>query len=175
MENLRIYRITNQYVSYLSKRDEKVQYNKGQRRPYVGVVLYVGQYQYFVPMESPKPNHVHIKAGKHIMKLDGGKLGLLGFNNMIPVPPSAIVLVDIDAEPDEKYAELLRRQASFINRNKTAILSKASETYFSVTNNKNKFLVEISCDFRKLERASDRYNPNHKRPPRAKQFYNGKT
>lgn len=174
MEQLRIYRIADQYVAYLRKIDGRVQHNKGQRRPYIGVVLYVGQYQYFVPMESPKPNHIHIKPGKHIMKLDSGRLGLLGFNNMIPVHPAAIILVDIDAEPDEKYAELLRRQATFINRNKSTILSKASETYFSVTNNKNKFLVGISCNFKKLERASGRYDPDYKKGPHSNRFYNGR-
>ena len=37
------------------------------------------------PLESPKPNHVNIKGGGPVMKLDEGRLGLMGFNNMIPV------------------------------------------------------------------------------------------
>lgn len=85
MNNLRIYRVDDRYIRFLKSRDHRVQDNKNKRRPYVGIVLTVGQYEYFVPMESPKPNHANIKSGKHIMRLDGGRLGLLGFNNMIPV------------------------------------------------------------------------------------------
>lgn len=171
MEQLRIYRINDKYVNFLRKIDPKVQYNKNKRRPYVGVVLYVGEYKYFVPMESPKPNHANIKSGRHIMRLDGGALGLLGFNNMIPVPDTALIRFDIDNEPDHDYAELLRRQASFINRNKADILGRASTTYYKAIKGDNKFLNNICCNFKDLERASSRYNPNYnpkKRP------YNGR-
>lgn len=162
MENLRIYKISEHYIRYLHSRDSKVQFNKGNKRPYVGVVLCVGGYKYFVPMESPKPNHVNIKPGKHIMKLDGGNMGLLGFNNMIPVHKDALLAFDITAEPDEKYRELLKRQASLCNRKKADILNQASATYFDVVNNKNKFLVSISCDFKALETASKKYRKDFK-------------
>ncbi|MBR3262817.1 MAG: type III toxin-antitoxin system ToxN/AbiQ family toxin [Lachnospiraceae bacterium] len=160
MESLKIYRLSDHYVRYLRTKDPRVQDNKGRRRPYVGVVLLVGDYRYFVPMESPKPNHINIKAGHHIMKLDNGALGLLGFNNMLPVPDSALISFDINAEPDPQYADLLRRQASFINRHKGDVLEHASKTYFQVVNKKNKFLLKICCDFKKLERACSRYDPS---------------
>ena len=162
MENLRIYRICDQYIRFLSSRDNKVQYNKGNRRPYVGVVLHVGGFRYFVPMESPKPNHVNIKPGKHILKLDDGRLGMLGFNNMVPVHNDALIEFDIDTEPDKKYRELLRNQAVVCNRMKADIYDRASRTYFDVVNNKNKFLVRISCDFRKLETACKAYKKDFK-------------
>ena len=157
MENLRIYRISEHYIRFLHSRDERVQYNKGVRRPYVGVVFSFGGFKYFVPMESPKPNHANIKPGKHIMKLDGGKYGLLGFNNMVPVHKDALIEFDINAEKDGKYRELLKRQAALCNRSKADILNHAQMTYFDVVNNKNKFLVGISCDFKKLETACKSY------------------
>lgn len=153
MDNLRLYRISDHYVRFLSGCDPKVQYNKSARRPYVGVVFSFGGYRYFVPMESPKPNHVNIKPGKHIIKLDNGRYGLLGFNNMIPIHKDALVEFDIDAEPDRKYRELLKHQVSLCNRMKADILNHAQMTYFGVVENKNKFLVGISCDFKKLEKA----------------------
>lgn len=161
MEPLKIYRVSEHYVRFLSGLDSRVAYNKGNRRPYVGVVLSVGAYRYFVPMESPKPNHANIKSGSHIMRIDNGHLGLLGFNNMIPIPDTALILLDIDSEPDRKYAELLRRQASYINRHKADIMDHAQRTYRAVVNGTNKFLVKISCDFKKLERASKNYDPNY--------------
>lgn len=161
MESLRIYRISEQYIRFLNSRDSKVQYNKGVRRPYVGVVFSFGGFKYFVPMESPKPNHANIKPGKHIIKLAGGKYGMLGFNNMVPVHKDALIEFDFDMEPDEKYRELLKRQASLCNRIKADILNHAQMTYFDVVNNKNKFLVGISCDFKKLETACKQYNKDY--------------
>ena len=159
MESLRIYRIDERYIRFLRTRDPKVQHNKGNRRPYVGVVLLVGGFKYFVPMESPKPNHVNIKSGKHIMKLDDGRLGILGFNNMVPVHQDALIPYDIDAESDEGYRELLRRQAYVCNRKKADILNHASRTYYDVVNGKNKFLIRVSCDFKELEKACKVYRP----------------
>lgn len=160
MDTLKIYRISDKYIRFLKSRDDRVQDNKNRHRPYVGVVLLVGSYRYFVPMESPKPNHKNIKPGRHIMRLDNGQLGLLGFNNMIPVHDSALITFDIEKEPDAKYSELLKRQAAFINRHKADVLNHASQTYYSVTSKKNKFLLGICCDFKKLERACNQYNPN---------------
>lgn len=161
METLKIYHVTDKYIRFLKGLDKRVQDNKDRKRPYVGVVLYVGSFKYFVPMESPKPNHAKIKPGRHIMKLDDGKLGLLGFNNMIPVHDEAIIPFNIDDEQDTKYAELLRRQVTVINRNKADIYDHATKTYYNVVNKKNKFLENICCDFKKLESACKRYNPNH--------------
>lgn len=164
METLKIYRVSDKYIRFLRSRDDKVQDNKERRRPYVGVVLLMGAYKYFVPMESPKPNHAKIKPGRHIMMLEDGKLGLLGFNNMIPIPDTALIDFDINKEPDPKYAELLRRQASFINRKKADIFTHAAQTYYHTVTKKNRFLLGICCDFRKLERACDKYDPNYQPP-----------
>ena len=162
MEPLRIYRVSDHYIRYMNSRDRKVQYNKGARRPYVGVVFNFGGFNYFVPMESPKPNHQNIKPGKHILKLGGGRYGILGFNNMIPVHKDALIEFDINAEPDEKYRELLKRQALLCNKMKADILNHAQMTYFDVTSGKNKFLIGISCDFKKLEAACKVYKKDFK-------------
>lgn len=165
MESLKIYKVDDGYIKYLHSRDKKVQYNKNARRPYVGVVFAFGGMQYFVPMESPKPNHQNIKPGKHILKLKNGEYGLLGFNNMIPVHKDALINIDISAESDEKYKRLLQRQAATCNKMKADILNHAQMTYFDVITNKNKFLVGISCNFKELEKACKTYNKNYKPKP----------
>lgn len=163
MEKLKIYKVNDKYIRYLRGADKRVQYNKDARRPYVGVVLHVGSYRYFVPMESPKPNHKALKPAIHIMPLDGGQYGQLGFNNMIPVPTSALIEFDINNEPDKQYAELLKRQAYFVNKHKADVYNRASKTYFrATTRNAENFFRKVCCDFKKLESACDRYNPNHK-------------
>lgn len=166
MDTLRLYRVSDHYIRFLSGRDSRVQYNKDAKRPYVGVVFSFGGYKYFVPMESPKPNHANIKPGKHIIKLDGGKYGILGFNNMVPVHKDALIEFDINAEKDVKYRELLKRQASLCNSMKADILNHAQMTYFGVVNKSNKFLMRISCDFKALENASKSYKKDFK--PRKK-------
>lgn len=163
MEKLRIYKISEKYVNFLHCIDSKVQYNKQAKRPYVGVVFKFGGYNYFVPMESPKPNHAKIKSGKHIIKLDNGKYGILGFNNMIPVHKDALIEFDVSKEKDEKYRNLLQRQITLCNKMKADILNHAQMTYFDVINQKSDFIVNISCDFRKLEKASKKYNKNYKK------------
>jgi len=168
MQTLRIYKVDDKYIRYLNGKDNRVQYNKDAKRPYVGVVFTFAGYQYFVPMESPKPNHASIKPGKHIIKLDGGQYGLLGFNNMIPVHKDALVEYDINAEKNIKYKTLLQRQVTVCNRIRADILNHAQMTYFDVVNEKNKFLVGISCDFKKLEQACKKYDPNHQNVARKK-------
>lgn len=160
METLRIYKVEDKYIRYLHSRDAKVQYNKDARRPYVGIVFKFGGLQYFAPLESPKPNHANIKNGKHIIKLDNGKYGLIGFNNMIPVHKDALIAFDINAEKDEKYKRLLQHQVSLCNRIKADVLNHAQMTYFDVVGKSNAFLVRISCDFKKLEKACKQYDCN---------------
>lgn len=160
MESLRVYKVSDKYIAFLHSRDSRVQYNKHASRPYIGIVLRVGSFKYFVPMESPKPNHQNIKSGVHILKMDKGRLGLLGFNNMIPVRDDALITLDINNEPDAAYAALLRKQVYFCNRNKAEIFNKASRTYYEVVNEKNTFLSKVCCDFRKLEKACRQFDPS---------------
>lgn len=162
MKTLRLYRVKEGYIRYLNSRDSKVQYNKNACRPYVGVAFKFGSFNYFIPLESPKPNHANIKSGKHILKLKNGEYGLLGFNNMIPVHTDALIEFDINLETDEKYKRLLQRQIAVCNNMKADILNHAQMTYFDVVNNKNKFLVRISCDFKKLEKACKAYKKDYK-------------
>jgi len=162
MENLKLYKVHNHYIKYLHSVDSKVQFNKDARRPYVGVVFTFRRFKYFVPMESPKPNHANIKSGKHLLKIESGKYGILGFNNMIPVHKDALVKFNIKDEQDIKYRTLLERQVKSINNMKADVLNHAQMTYFDVIDNKNKFLVGISCNFKKLESACKSYNKDYK-------------
>lgn len=165
METLRLFKINTKYITFLRGVDKKVQLNKSAKRPYIGIVLEVGGFRYFAPLESPKESHKNIKSAKHLLKIDNGNLGLIGFNNMIPVHNSALIEFDIDLEPDAQYAELLRRQALWINKNKATIYSHANKTYCAAVNsiNPHGFYSRVCCDFKKLEKACKNYNPNYKK------------
>ena len=79
---------------------------------------------------------------------------------MIPVHKDALISFDIASEKDERYRRLLQNQIRICNRMKADILDHAQKTYFGVLNG-NEFLVKISCDFKKLEKASKNFNINY--------------
>lgn len=157
MDKLKIYRIREGYIEYLHTIDSRVQFNKGERRPYLGVVLEINGHKYFVPMESPKPNHAKLKSNVHIMRIDGGKYGLLGFNNMVPAKEFSLVAFDIEKEPNEQYRNLLWNQLRFCNEHRNEIYEHARKTYEGAVVKKIPFLARICCDFKLLERECTHY------------------
>ena len=52
MGKFQFYHINEHYISYLHSIDTRVQYNKGQRRPYVGIVLSINGIDYYVPLAT---------------------------------------------------------------------------------------------------------------------------
>lgn len=50
---MKLYNVSEEYITELRKADHKVLLNKN-TRPYLGVVLQVGSYEYFVPLSSVK-------------------------------------------------------------------------------------------------------------------------
>lgn len=165
MAKLKLYHISETYINYMHGVDKKVQQNKGERRPYVGIVFEINNYKYFAPLESPKDNHNNIKSGGPVLKLNNGKLGIIGFNNMIPVKDGCLLDFSIENEEDEKYKQLLYNQLNYCNKkeNREVILKRALTTYNKRTKDNNSFYKKICCDFKKLEGASKKFNPNYKR------------
>lgn len=157
MAKLRLYHIREGYVEFMHKADNRVQMNKGEHRPYVGIVLTIDEFDYYVPLESPKPNHVNIKSGGPVLKLDNGALGIMGFNNMIPVKKNHLIDFDIQTIPDEKYRTLLLKQLAYCEKNRALIQTRAATTYRKATDGKNPFYQRICCDFKHLERISSTY------------------
>ena len=104
MNKLKLYRIDINYIKFLYRFDKRVQYNTQRedeytkRRVYLGIVLQVNDYNYFVPLEHPRPAHQKIKNNIFIFKIHKGKYGMLGFNNMIPVNDTELINFDISKE-----------------------------------------------------------------------------
>lgn len=155
-DRLRLYQMREGFVEHLHKVDHRVQFNKGECRPYLGIVLEIGEHHYFVPLESPKPNHAQIKSGAHIMRLDGGELGILGFNNMIPAKQHYLIEFDINELTDIKYKRLLQKQIEFCNKHRLEIRNKAAKTYTNVKKG-IPFFKKVCCDFEKLEQEYTKY------------------
>lgn len=139
MGKFQFYHINEHYISYLHSIDTRVQYNKGQRRPYVGIVLSINGIDYYVPLESPKPNHVNIKGGG----------------------PACLIKFDIQSIENENYKMLLLNQLNYCNKNRDLILQRAESTYRKALSRKIPLYQKVCCNFEKLERKSKKYDPNY--------------
>lgn len=162
MKYFELYYVDIKYIKYLYKFDNKVQYNPNladdytARRPYLGIVLKINDINYFVPLEHPRKSHQKIKNNIHIFKIHKGKYGVLGLNNMIPIPLDVVTRVNIN-EQSTAYKQILISQYRFCNKHSDIILKKAKSTYEQYINGKNKFLKTICCDFKKLEEKLKEY------------------
>ncbi len=96
--NLRIVRVNTDYCDYLRKYDNKVAYNKHEKelRPFIGILFKIENCEYFAPLASPKEKHIKMKNKIDFLKIKGGELGAVNFNNMIPVKEQNYYLVDLN-------------------------------------------------------------------------------
>lgn len=160
LNNLRLYKIDINYIKYLYSFDDRVQYNPNREdeysanRPYLGVILKIGKYDYFVPLEHPRKSHKTMKNNVFIFKIHNGKYGILGFNNMIPVKKEQLVEFDINKQI-AGYKQILISQYHFCNKHSKEIEEKAKETYNK--SERNHFMRKICRDFRLLERKCEEY------------------
>ena len=76
---MRICHIREEYVEYLRQKEPNVFINKNESRPYVGIVLTINDYTYYV-------KHKKMKNTKDFHKIANGSYGVINFNRMIPVP-----------------------------------------------------------------------------------------
>ncbi len=149
---LKLYYISNDYIDYLRKFDDKVRFNKNHSRPYVGIVYTYNNNNYFAPLSSPKPKYQKMKkTAIDIWLIDEGKLGVINFNNMIPCPIEELTEL-LPTVKEEKYKKLLENQISSINKDRELLLKKI--TRFHQQYNKKTLYENVllrCCNFRLLE------------------------
>ena len=98
VNTLKIVKIDKNYCDYLRKYDMRVSYNYGikENRPFIGVLFKINDLEYFAPLSSPKPKHLKMKNMVDFIKIDGGKLGAINLNNMIPVTRNNYTLISFN-------------------------------------------------------------------------------
>ncbi|NET55960.1 MAG: type III toxin-antitoxin system ToxN/AbiQ family toxin [Symploca sp. SIO2E6] len=153
---MKFYIVSDAFIDFLKKIDNKVPNNYKRNRAFVGIVLEINEHKYFAPLTSYKPKQDTIRTSlPTIMKLHergnpSNKLGMIQLNNMIPVIESEIQLLDIENQP-EPYRSMLYKQYEFINARVIEIKNKAKKLYDLVVDKKQDFYCKISCDFKSLE------------------------
>lgn len=160
---MRFYNIRDSYIDFLHNYDGTVSYNKCESRPYVGVVLTIGDIKYYAPFTSPKPKHRKMKNSKDFRKIKGGEYGAINLNNMIPVPENALILIDIDNEKNECYKRLLQNQYRAIKSDMKSITNSASKLRNIVLSNDEELsqldvkIKKRCCDLKVLEKVYSQY------------------
>ena len=156
INKLNFYTVSDEYIQYLYQFDKKIPYNKNAKRPYIGVVLNIEEFNYFAPLFSPKKTHSKYSDNPTYMKI-GTSYGIVRFNNMIPVPISELKYININSIENKKYQMLLIAQNHFIKLHTEKILKKALKLYTWVTINEKEFFVNLNCNFKLLEKVSKMY------------------
>jgi len=161
--------IDTKYVNYLLERDDRVCFNKGARRPYLGPVLKVNGFDYFAPMSSSyggkKVDKFPEKENDTFLPINNCKDGGIKFNNMIPVAPGCYNFADIkpdinDTDAWKKRKEKLNNQLSFVEKNLVLIEEKAKLVYENKISGCKMLDVEAgkrTCKFSTLENAANKY------------------
>ncbi|MEG1150336.1 MAG: type III toxin-antitoxin system ToxN/AbiQ family toxin [Bacilli bacterium] len=164
-EKLKLVRINTDYCNYLRKFDDKVPYNfkVKELRPFIGILFTVNECMYFAPLSSPKPKHLKLKDKIDFLKLDGGKLGAINFNNMLPVSEKNIIYLNLYEDnlslSEKKYNSLLKSQLYWLNRNKKRIYGRSKKLYDKYITDELEYNIKIRCcNFILLEEKCYEYN-----------------
>lgn len=175
MEQFKLYSVSDEYVEWLRKDFPNVYSNKinsrTHTRKYLGVVLQIGQYNYYVPMSSPKDSDYQIAGTTKVIKKSivpiirivvknsaGEKelKGTLRISHMIPVPESELELYDLENESDDTYKDLVQNEIIFIRKSREKIISNAKLLYKQkVANDTTAGYVKSALDYQALEVLCD--------------------
>lgn len=175
--NFRFYKINIDYLRMLYEADPEVYYDLSytdKNKPYVGIVVNLAAYDYFIPLTSRKAKHSSMPfSGRgHIMvteivkcKLPNGVfkndekgrihsiLAMLDIKKMIPVPRGVYSEIVINELDDIHYRNLLAKEYRFCYLKRREILQKAETLYkqYCEDGRKEKFGVNFSFCEKKLE------------------------
>ena len=168
---LNLYSISDKYIKYLRKFDDKIYDNKEEirthKRKYLGVVLTVNDFNYYIPMSSPKKsdyldfdNKIIRNDTKTIIRIhESGRLyGTLRISNMIPVPITELQPYIIADEDDLKYREVILGELRYINNNSSKIIKYAKTVYNQKIKNMDIGYIKNTVNFRLLEEKLKEWN-----------------
>lgn len=180
MEEFKIYSVSDRYISYLREKFPNVYSNKidnrTHTRKYVGVVIKIEEFRYYIPMSSPKESDYQIAGDNKVIKKSiipiirivvknsvGEKelKGTLRISHMIPVPESELELYDLENEPDEAYKDLVQNEIIFIRKNHGKIMNNATVLYKQKQENDTTAgYVKSALPYKEIEELCKQYQVN---------------
>lgn len=170
-EKLKWYVVDKEYVNYLRKYDNKVEnidYSE-KMKPYIGILLEINKFNYYVPISSVKDKHYKIKEGMDFIKIKHNDkiIGVLNINNMIPIFDYNVEILkykDIDIyrnfksdKEKQNYISLLSLELDLINERADKIKKNALKLYNEKINNPTSNVSKRCCNFKLLEEKAKLY------------------
>lgn len=169
------YLVEKEYVNYLHSFDERVENieYKDRMKPYIGIILEINDFKYYVPVSSAKEKYYKMKNGIDLYKIENNDriLGVLNINNMIPIKEEVIKRLNYkyieqyrkfaNKEDRDKYIKLLSKELKMINSEYQKITNSAYELYNYVIINPHSSVAKRSCNFKLLEEVAKRYRRNN--------------
>lgn len=155
---IRIYEVKSEYIKYLGNYQKHIfaQTDGKDRRKYIGIILEVKGIKYFAPLSSFKNKHKQMKEGVDFIKIKD--YAVINLNNMIPVPDSQIVDIDINKEKSASYRYLLQAESREVNKQKNRIRKNAEIVYSHKKHNGvSTPLARRTNDFELLEKLCRKY------------------
>ena len=175
MQNLKLFSVSDKYIDYLRKQFPNVYSNKMDTRihtrKYLGVVMQIGKYNYYIPMSSPKQTDYQVAGDKQVIKKSIVPIirivvkntkgereikGTLRLSHMIPVPETELELYDLDNEEDNVYKDLVQNQMIYIRKNQDKIIANAKLIYKQkAENDSSAKYVKSALNYKALEELCD--------------------
>ena len=171
-EKLKWYIASKEYINYLKKYDNKIEnieYNN-KLKPYIGIILFINNFNYYVPISSSKDKHYKMKEDIDFIKIvrEDRIIGILNINNMIPISDTDIIILDykkidnyrkFDNEKEKRlYVSFLSLELKLINNKIEKIKENAIKLYNEKLIHPNSRISKRCCDFRLLEEKCKLYN-----------------
>lgn len=176
---MKFYTIDIQYLQKLNQLDPEVFYAANySNKPYVGIIVMNGNYEYFIPLTSAKPKHINWKnITKHnyivyemskpldnipnnwIYKLNSQTgeikhiLSVLEIRKMIPVPKGKYNQILFQNITDVQYRNLLEKEFNFLKPYFADISHKAAALYNKQVS--TGVVEDFCCNFKLLEKECD--------------------
>lgn len=154
--NIRMCKITKDYLKFMNKIDYKV--SKKKERTFIGLIVKFNNIQYVVPLTSQTLEKRHLNGKRKrspiittFLKENGNELADILHNNMFPVPENEII--DIKGIRDESNS-YLSKEYRYIKKKWDKINEKSMNIYLSRYDKHHPnyyFLKSMCCDFKKLE------------------------
>lgn len=161
-DGIKLVYVDSKYIRYLYRYDNRVMYNKGQRRPYIGILFEVKNHKYYAPLTHPKEKFKTMRNCVDFIRIQGGELGGINLNNMIPIVDGAATPILVKDISDIKYKMLLIKQIEFFDDHETSIIDKATKLYKAhKSKTLRKEVYARCCNFSLLEKKSKFYDPNY--------------
>lgn len=168
IRNFKIVKVNSEYCNYLRNFDCRVSYSAGEKnlRPFIGILFTVDKFEYFAPLSSPKAKHTTLTNTIDLVKIDNGKLGVINFNNMIPVSKNNYELINLSIIPNTqeelKRQYLLKTQLRWLNKNERMVKGKAVRLYNLYKKGElPKRVMNRCCNFKLLEEKCNEYIKNN--------------